>query len=388
MVYCLEGLLKIILLPGTPLFRVNEVRGSLVVKHAFRRRLHLETQEEFMREEEILRRLLLQRAQVAQGIDALYVAGSADAVVYSYCFHPRDQWQHPILLHIQATLPFLIPLILKTSQEVQGHWFAGGIFSQRSYRDGYSFGFLDYVVPKPLYQGGVSAYATAVQENGEVPQLAAILGVMHHVPDAAPPRGERSEVLVFPGHHAQDGSQLRDLTILLDCRCVRGDATLVERLWDYIIEETERIPVSVRSLGEDATGKPVPLNFLGRLQYERDQEGKRGLNVKKYGMLPLIAGVKAIAVDHGIRATSNVERINALGDLGALEKESAEDLLFAHEFFLRLKVQASAERVFHDQASTHFIYPEEWSSWEKDNLKKAFKAVDHLQTILRYHFVL
>src|SRR5680860_781170 len=189
-------------------------------------------------------------------------------------------------------------------------------------------------------------------------------------------------------HHAQDGSQLRDLTILLDCRCVRGDATLVERLWDYIIEETERIPVSVRSLGEDATGKPVPLNFLGRLQYERDQEGKRGLNVKKYGMLPLIAGVKAIAVDHGIRATSNVERINALGDLGALEKESAEDLLFAHEFFLRLKVQASAERVFHDQASTHFIYPEEWSSWEKDNLKKAFKAVDHLQTILRYHFVL
>src|SRR5680860_1205369 len=96
----------------------------------------------------------------------------------------------------------LDPSHLKTSQEVQGHWFAGGIFSQRSYRDGYSFGFLDYVVPKPLYQGGVSAYATAVQENGEVPQLAAILGVMHHVPDAAPPRGERSEVLVFPGHHA------------------------------------------------------------------------------------------------------------------------------------------------------------------------------------------
>lgn len=189
-------------------------------------------------------------------------------------------------------------------------------------------------------------------------------------------------------HHAQDSRQLRDLTILLDCRCVSGDGALVEKLWDYILEEIDRIPVSVRSLGEDATSKPVPLNFLGRLQYERDQEGKRGLNVKKYGMLPLIAGVKALAVDHGIRATSSVERINALSDLGALKKESVEDLLFAHELFLSLKLQASAERVFHGQAATHFIYPETWSSWEKDNLKKAFKAVDHLQTIIRYHFVL
>jgi CBS domain-containing protein len=185
-----------------------------------------------------------------------------------------------------------------------------------------------------------------------------------------------------------DGKLLRDLTIVLDMRHLAGDERLTHDLWRYCLQYIHRNPPALRALAEDATSKGVALNFLGRFRYEKDSDGRRGINVKKYGILPLTAGVKALAIEHQITATATPERITALEEKNVLERDSATDLRFAHELFLRLKLQASVETVFHQQTSGHFFYPEDWTDLERSNLRRAFKAVDNLLSFLRVRYSL
>ncbi|GAB4244586.1 MAG: hypothetical protein Kow00129_04190 [Thermoleophilia bacterium] len=187
-------------------------------------------------------------------------------------------------------------------------------------------------------------------------------------------------------HGLEDGTLLRDLTIFLDLRRVDGDRTLVDQLWDYALTELESSPFAVRALADDAVAKPVPINFLGRLQYEKSPAGKKGINIKRYGLLPLIAAVKVLAVDEGIRLTATAERIRALQEAQALEKDTAEELILADELLLKLKVQESLKEVFHGQSDQYFVFPEEWTEWERQSLKRAFKAIDHLEGVLRFRF--
>ena len=187
-------------------------------------------------------------------------------------------------------------------------------------------------------------------------------------------------------HGLEDGELLRDLTIFLDLRRIEGESAHVDALWDFTIDEMGRAPFAVRALAEDAVAKPVPLNFLGRFQYDKGPDGRKGINVKRYGLLPLMASIKVLAIEYGIRETQTTERIRALQEKNALEKESAENLLFANELFLRLKIQDSLEQVLHGKDGEYFVYPDEWSEWERQNLKRAFKAVGHLADILRFHF--
>src|SRR5665811_56087 len=185
-----------------------------------------------------------------------------------------------------------------------------------------------------------------------------------------------------------DGKKLRDLTIILDMRHLAGDEHLTSDLWQHTLRCMHANPPAMRALAEDATSKGIPLNFLGRFRYEKDPEGRRGINVKKFGMLPLTAGVKAVAIEHRVTGTATPERITALEHQGVLERNSAADLRFAHELFLRLKLQASVETVFHQQADTHFFYPEDWTDLERSNLRRAFRAVDSLLSFLRVRYSL
>ncbi len=186
----------------------------------------------------------------------------------------------------------------------------------------------------------------------------------------------------------QDGMLLRRLTIYLDCRAVAGRLELGEQVRDQMHRAVGSSGAALRALAEDAVTKDPALNLLGRLRYEKDGDGRRGINIKRRGLLPLTAGVKAFAYDRGIRESGTAARIRALRDAGVLERDSAADLLFAHDLFLRLKLQSSLEQAFHGQTNTHFVYPDEWTEWERRDLRRSFKAVAHLLELLRFHFTL
>jgi CBS domain-containing protein len=184
-----------------------------------------------------------------------------------------------------------------------------------------------------------------------------------------------------------DGDVMRQLTVYLDMRPVWGDRTLAEQTRSALLAEIGRFAPAVRALAEDAVTKPVPLGFRGRLQYEKDEQGRQGINVKRYGLLPLVAGVKALAVDRKADGFSTGERIEALGRAGAIDAEEGHNLLGALDLFLRLKLQSSL-KLIEGRGDTGFIYPSEWTEWERDNLRRAFRSVEQLAALLRFNFSL
>lgn len=195
----------------------------------------------------------------------------------------------------------------------------------------------------------------------------------------------RASLMVTAAH---DGRMLRDLTILMDMRGAAGRGDLVDELRSHLTRAVAASRPAVRALAEDATTKDVPLSLLRRFRYQKDPAGRRGIDVKRQGLLPLTAAVKAHAGDRSVRATETTARIEALREQGVFTRDVAAELVFAHDVFLRLRLQASLEGVLHGHTEAYFVYPQEWTEWDRQDLRRAFKAVDHLQDLLRLHFML
>jgi CBS domain-containing protein len=187
-------------------------------------------------------------------------------------------------------------------------------------------------------------------------------------------------------HNVHEGTQGRYLSIVLDARPVAGDGRLVRDLWEHMLWEIDRHPPALLALARDATTKTVPLTLLGRLRYEDAGDGRRGINLKRYGMLSLLSAIKALCVQQGIAATETVSRIQALGRAGALDDDTVEKLVAAYELFMRLRFQSSIEAVFDGRDSSLMVFPDEWTEWGREDLKRTFKAVDKLLDTIRSRF--
>ena len=105
-------------------------------------------------------------------------------------------------------------------------------------------------------------------------------------------------------------------------------------------------------------------------------------------LLPLVAAVKVLAMDAGIRLASTAERIVQLARHEVLEEQTAADLLSALDLFLHIKLQDSLQQVFDGERPTNFAYPDEWTAWERADLKRAFGAVEKVQDTLRLRYQL
>lgn len=200
--------------------------------------------------------------------------------------------------------------------------------------------------------------------------------------------GEWQERIFVMVHRSHEGEGLRDLSILADLRLVQGDPRLVARLWGFLLAQLERYPPAIRALAKDAAEKPSGLNLLGRLQYEKSRDGVKGVNIKRYGLLPLTAGVKAMALEEGITAITTPGRLRSLEESRRLDRQSAASLLLAHQLLLRLKLHGSIEQVFHGRGAPYFFYPDQWTEWDREQLREALRAVSKLRDLLRARFIL
>jgi CBS domain-containing protein len=196
---------------------------------------------------------------------------------------------------------------------------------------------------------------------------------------------ERIFVMV---HGSDEGEALRDLSIVTDLRLVDGEAGLVDQLWSSLLAEIDRHPPVLRALAQDAAEKPSGLNRLGRLHYEKTGDGTRGVNLKRYGLLPLTAGVKALALEQGIAASTTRDRLRGLEESGRVDRHKTASLFMAHQLFLKLKLHGSIQQIFHGRGSPYFFDPEEWTEWDREQLKEAFRAVGQLRDMLRTRFLL
>lgn len=176
---------------------------------------------------------------------------------------------------------------------------------------------------------------------------------------------------------------LSDLYTFFDFRCVAGDPALERDLKDHVLRQIHEHPEFLSGLAEGIVSIPIPLGFFKNFIVEKSGQHKDRLNVKMFGLVPLITCIKLVALKQGIGLTNTLERIKALGEEKVITPDQEEMLEQAFESFLTLKIRNNLNEVEQGRELGNHINPAELSTRQKQLLKESFGTVSQLQKTTR-----
>ncbi|MGS2744702.1 DUF294 nucleotidyltransferase-like domain-containing protein [Halomonas sp. LS-001] len=182
---------------------------------------------------------------------------------------------------------------------------------------------------------------------------------------------------------ARDGDSLMKLAIMLDAHAVAGNPALLDQVRDTLFDLGTRDELLLSYFARTALRFSTPLTLFGSLK-----KPQHGIDIKKGGIFPIVHGVRTMALERRILATSTLERLDALVEDGRLKRRFADDLGEALALFteLRLKQQLD-EETSNDSKRSDRVVVQELSSLERDLLREALHIVKDFKQRLshRYH---
>lgn len=150
-----------------------------------------------------------------------------------------------------------------------------------------------------------------------------------------------------------------------------------------MIQLTREHPFFLKSLAQTIVSIPIPIGFFKNFIVEKSGKYKNRLNIKLYGLVPLITCIKILALHQGILETNTLERIKALNQGKTISADQAETLEQAFETFLTLKIKNNLNDLDQGRELSNHIDPADLSTRQKQLLKEAFWAVSQLQKTTR-----
>jgi CBS domain-containing protein len=173
--------------------------------------------------------------------------------------------------------------------------------------------------------------------------------------------------------------ELMDTYVFLDFRAVSGELSLEKELKSHVIRLSREHSAFLKSLAQAIVSIPIPIGFFKNFIVEKSGKHKDELNLKLYGLVPLITCVKILTLHQGLIETNTLERIKALNQENTLSNDQAEVLEQAFETFLTLKIRNNLNDIDQGKELSNHINPTVLSTRQKQLLKEAFWAVSQLQ---------
>jgi CBS domain-containing protein len=168
-------------------------------------------------------------------------------------------------------------------------------------------------------------------------------------------------------------------SIFFDFRVIHGDPILGDRLRDHVVAQIEDQPLFLNYVVNQIVTNRPPIGFFGSFVVEKSGEHKDQLNLKARGLNPLIDMVRFFALEKGVRATSTVERIEALRETHTVVREFADELKQALDFFILLRVHSQYRQLSDGVEVDNFITPSRLTNLEKRTIREAFQLVSRVQ---------
>ncbi len=172
------------------------------------------------------------------------------------------------------------------------------------------------------------------------------------------------------------------IAIFFDFRNVFGSSALVESLRDYVFDYIKKSKMFIPYLAAEAVKFKPPLGFFGGFVVEKSGEHKGEFDIKKGGVFPITQGVRALALEYGIKKTNTFDRIRELEGLGVLTKDYSKDLQESYRFLSGLRMRFQAMQIKEGKEPSNYVNPEKLSRTEKSLLKDVFKVVEKFQDLL------
>ena len=115
--------------------------------------------------------------------------------------------------------------------------------------------------------------------------------------------------------------------------------------------------------------------------------GPDEIDIKKAGVFPIVHGVRTLAMDRGVAATSTAGRIGALVEAGAFEPEFGRELAGALRVFMAYRLRSQLEAVRRgDVEREAVVRPSGLSAADRDILRDALRIVRRFRETIRNRY--
>jgi len=142
---------------------------------------------------------------------------------------------------------------------------------------------------------------------------------------------------------SREPGDILTMTILLDFRPVWGNQSLAQKLWEgifQVFDDPEKINHMLMS--EDMRFSS-PLTLLGKIKTEGSGPHKDQINIKKWGLVHLINGIRLFAVNNKITEPSTLGRLARLEEMEVISPKNADLFRTAFETLVMFSWRALSE---------------------------------------------
>ncbi len=168
---------------------------------------------------------------------------------------------------------------------------------------------------------------------------------------------------------------LRYLSVFLDMRPIYGETALYDNLLESIrpVVKAE----AIKLMAEDAIEIKPPLGIFGIVGLHH------GVDLKTYGVYPIVNGARVLAIDSGIWGITNTkERLEALRANGTISSEMCHDLIESYGFLQDLRLRHHARAILNQSPTNNTVTAKELSQIDLLILKESLKIVSEFQKFL------
>lgn len=176
---------------------------------------------------------------------------------------------------------------------------------------------------------------------------------------------------------APDENAMMNVAIFYDAVAVSGRTDLLRKTKAALIESVRAERVYLARFAHAIEAFETPIGLFNNL-IEKDG----ALDLKKGGIFPIVHGVRALALEHGLEETGTAERIDRLAERNVLRDSFARDLKQSFHFLTGLRL----DKQLAEAAEGTLVRPAALTSAERDLLRDAFKVVKQFRDFLRRHY--
>jgi CBS domain-containing protein len=180
--------------------------------------------------------------------------------------------------------------------------------------------------------------------------------------------------------HGHDPEGPMHLAIFFDAAAVAGDVTLLAEVQQHLDRVVAASDAFIARFGAAADQFHAPVGWWAQLTGSADDQP---LDVKKLGTFPIVHGVRALCLKHGVRETGTAARIEALREAGALDDAMALDLTEALHFLMGLKLRHQLRQRAAGEAASNLVRPSALSTMERGDFKNALAINRGFRGLLR-----
>lgn len=180
---------------------------------------------------------------------------------------------------------------------------------------------------------------------------------------------------------ASDGPM--QLAIFFDAAAVAGDATLLDGMRAHLDRILAGGDAFLARFAAAADQFDEPQSWWQRLTARSDEQP---LDLKKLGTFPIVHGVRALSLAHGVRESGTADRLRVLMASGVVDAELGRDLLEALHYLMGLKLRHQLRQRERGEAPGNLVRPSDLSTMDRDQLKDALAINKRFRALLRHRF--